>query len=370
MKLLVLVMSVLFLTPAHSQTCSITINQQKELLIVDPSVVDDPRATRGVWSFAHIMAVLNAHKHDLSDFTLHWLQEWTTKQTVNGFAVEPRPTVNNLINGWPKLPNGKLDMSRAPFRLLAIVNRVDLSSAPAGEGRFVYGLLDPQGRPLPFTVIFEFVLPVSQFNNPVPVIAWAKTWHQLGNIPFGESFNQALEKITGAFARPGTINQVRTNEIVFGPTWQMREFTLGLNGHLESSPTKQMPDEAFVDSPDLANWIRLNAETINAGAHVVPLRTIGGTGHAPRSWAPSLANDPNPAIRSARRNFSIQTCTGCHSSDTNTAFLHVEPRAAGPSKISNFLIADLNLRVEKMKQMLCFTPGEVARRLRMSTRVH
>src|SRR5690606_792741 len=113
----------------------------------------------------------------------------------------------------------RLDLSKAPFRLLAIVNRIDLRSdgggyggggviggpiraadapgamiapdamiAPApmpvhaGEGRFVFGVLDPQGRPLPFTVIFEYELPAS---DPREVLGWARSWHALGEVPFG-----------------------------------------------------------------------------------------------------------------------------------------------------------------------------------------
>src|SRR5262245_38575285 len=154
----------------------------RELLITDVSVVEDPARTynpctgagtpMGPWTFGKLMTEMAnqpATGIDPSDFTLHWLQQWSTDRVINGFTVTNRATgLNNvIINPWPKLANGKLDLSKAPFRLLAIVNRIDLrgstayGSGNAGEARMVFGLITcnpvpPQKEAEPFTVIFEY----------------------------------------------------------------------------------------------------------------------------------------------------------------------------------------------------------------------
>src|SRR6185503_10626403 len=100
-----------------------------------------------------------------------WLKTWDIDQTINGFVVPARPNIRTvLIEPW-KARDGQAGVSdeqwepnwrNAPFRLLAIVNRLDLKRDAggivqnAGEGRFVFcvtagaGVDSPE---LPFTVI-------------------------------------------------------------------------------------------------------------------------------------------------------------------------------------------------------------------------
>jgi hypothetical protein len=100
-------------------------------------------------------------------------------------AVPPKLAMQSLVlNPWPRTADGKLDLRRAPLRLLAIVNRIDsrnLAQGHAGEGRFVFGVIGPQGFPEQFTVIFEFRLPA---QTPQDVLDWASRWHALGAQPF------------------------------------------------------------------------------------------------------------------------------------------------------------------------------------------
>ena len=357
----------------QAQTCSVQINPDKELVITDLSVVNDHRATdpSGVWTFGRMMRSLSPQQVDPSDFTMNWLKQWSGDQTVNGFNVAARPTVSNIISSWPKNQKGKLDLTKSPFRLLAITNRVDIFNGPAGEGRFVFGALDASGSPLPFTVIFEFLLPPPQ--SGIPVIAWAKQWHALGALSFGDTYNAALEKLTNIYVGVSKISQVRTNEIALAAPWEMREFHLSVGGALENAGTKQMPDESFLTSSSLAGWIRRNADMINSNTHVVPAKILGGSGHSPVNWQPALANDPDQNVKNARHNFALQTCTGCHSTETQTAFLHVANRAANQaSTLSAFLKSDIVQRQGNMKSLLCLSPQKVLekRKAKRRTRVH
>ena len=63
----------------------------------------------------------------------------------------------------------------------------------AGEGRFVFGVLDNGGQPLPFTVILEYE---QIATSRAQLRGWAQQWHALGALAFGEPFNAALQQIT------------------------------------------------------------------------------------------------------------------------------------------------------------------------------
>src|SRR5262249_51208324 len=155
---------------------------------------------------------------------------------------------NLVLDPWPRTPDGEIDLDRAPLELLAIVNRIDLrdlDKGQAGEGRFVFGVLDPFGFPQSFTVIVEYQLPAATQQD---VLDWAASWHALSSHPFpSEEYNAALEALTlrfsGRNAAPGKPNgsalgQLRTNEIALEPRWQLREFTLGADGFLHESTIK------------------------------------------------------------------------------------------------------------------------------------
>src|SRR5262249_10474469 len=148
----------------------------------------------GPWTFGRLMQEMAnepATGTRPGDFVEHWLQEWTQDQTINTWNVLARATAQNFIDAWPRLPDGQLDLAQAPFRLLAIVNRIDLRSntahggGSAGEARFVFGFLDcdetlPGSFELPqSTVILEYGI---DKDNCFAVRDWARQWRALGTM--------------------------------------------------------------------------------------------------------------------------------------------------------------------------------------------
>ena len=272
----------------------------------------------------------------------------TKPSTASGYrrvtAIDPL-----VLNNFPRTADGKLDLHRAPLQLLAIVNRFDLNltEGSAGEGRFVFGVLGPGGFPLEFTFILEYILPAS---NEVEVQKWAEDWHALSNFTLGsEPYNAALQKLTERFAgrnsAPGRLNDnallhVRTNEIALSFEWELRQFELSsATGHLVPTPLPLTPDLAFNQSSALGRYINENSAAIIAETHVVPESFEG----APFQ-AGAVLNDidpwfaPDVVDNEARFHFSLNTCNGCHSSETNTAFLQIGPRSGGvPAPLSAFL---------------------------------
>ena len=130
----------------------------KELVVVDPSVVTSTLASNagvdgGALSFHRAMAGLAGPSADVPALTQAWLENWLVEQQVGSFVVAARPNggINTLLRDpgfWPRV-DGALDMTRAPFRLLAVANRIDLSAPgkPNGEARLVFGLVTPGGEP-------------------------------------------------------------------------------------------------------------------------------------------------------------------------------------------------------------------------------
>ena len=172
----------------------------KTLMITHNNVVQDPARTfspcqnngairglgnvNGVWSFKTLMSNMAGAKPP-QQFIHDWLNQWRTGAaggTVrhsDGVAVSfPVPARNALVNAisslqvapWNPGDSATLDINKLPFRLLAIVNRMDLAggsfygpSSP-GELRFVFGLVEKQGiacvaSQSELTVILEYTVP-------------------------------------------------------------------------------------------------------------------------------------------------------------------------------------------------------------------
>lgn len=363
--------------------------RNRELMITDLSVVNDPVRTTGTgaWTFGTLMTDM-ADGADASRFIVNWLKTWKTDQTVNGFVAPARPNIDTMViqpwkakDGVPNIADDQWrpNLANAPFRLLAIVNRMDLNQGSparvtsAGEGRFVFGVLDATGNPLPFTVIFEYELLAKSRER---LRGWAQDWHNLGTIPFGPQYNAALHAITDKFAARGlvdsgtpdrtplpnrpkpnrsAINQIRTNEIAlnFPGGWELREFNVQSDGFLHQVTVKQSPSNSFHNSADLTSFITLRAPELLDFSITLPERLDDGRNFlgaaslvAPPpgpgfAWiAPNLA----PNLAEARHKFAFITCNGCHHKETGTErFLHVAPRATNQeAALSNFLTGGTN----------------------------
>jgi hypothetical protein len=364
---------------------------EKELFVTDVSVVDDCLrttwgsclgsgtpplpATQGAWTFGTRIASLagTTNAAALSTFTLNWLHTWSTSQTINSDVVPARPNIQTLvINPWLAASGGTtLDMKKAPFRLLAIVSRLDLrenagysGGTSAGEGRFIYNVLDGSGNPTPFMVIFEYGLDAA---DCVAVQDWADQWHALGGHTFGPDYNAALQAVTDRFATIGAspskpngsaINQVRSDEIELvlpSPPWELREFKLAATstttGPLPLLPATvaQTPARSRQGTTAVSTYVNANAAAINANNYVVPLIWSGSPfrgGAAPNQQ--ELGWDgPTPICTSitdpnARFNFSLNTCSGCHGKEAKTtAFTQISTRLPGhASTLAPFLTGE------------------------------
>ena len=105
-----------------------TVKPRRELEIRDVSVVDDPIRTGpgGAWTFGKLMENMAPTPADAPAMVEAMLSSFLSQQTVNSFTLPPRSGVQQVLDSM-RGPDGKLDLSRQAFRLLAIVNRIDLN---------------------------------------------------------------------------------------------------------------------------------------------------------------------------------------------------------------------------------------------------
>jgi hypothetical protein len=349
----------------------------RSLVITDPRVVQDPQRTynactgvgnaNGKWTFGYMMTQLaNQSLTGISpqEFTRRWLAHWEVDQTINNWVVKKRPVFTANVTGkWLQKSAGvntigspgrsassvqRLDLTQAPFRLLAIVNRIDMAEdvlfAPGnvGEIHFVFGFVDLANNCATEegTVIFEFGV---NRNDCSELKTWAQQWLDLSNSSV--QYNQRLENLTDPIVRAGArpdrpnhsaLNRLRTNEALFGGVWDLREFVIFDNdsdhGHLRQVTVKQTPDESVRTTATVGEYINNNATQIRDRMAEVPLMfpaathflggaaTTGTSAGSTGSWSGGTISDME-----ARHLFSLGTCNGCHGGETETRFTHIRP---------------------------------------------
>lgn len=383
-----------FLLPKFRLKCapSVTVKKDHSLMITDKTVVEDKDRTfnpcnqvgnpDGAWAFPKVIKeMVGSTGVTPEDFLLQWLKSWTTLQTVNADSIAARIAINNLINNWQTMSGGTFNIKFAPFKLIAIVNRIDLRGSMGygitnpGEGRLVFTAIQCSGETLsifgsarrPLQVIFEYGLPHKTCND---LLAFAKEWVALSGMVLGSpAYNNALEKITNQFVLKNTsptkpngssLNQVRTNDFVLGSPWELREFNIDKTSHLLINVTtkqepqlrfnKQHPLQVPADVTTMAKYVNTNTAAIEANTYSVPeieggKHFLAGKAHTlnPTTYHWNGTTSAGPEFitsDSARFVFSLNTCSGCHGGEANTGnFMHVGPGGTTgvPAVLSRFL---------------------------------
>jgi hypothetical protein len=214
----------------------------------------------------------------------------------------------------------------------------------AGESRALFALVDgagddPSAAPLAMTVAFEFRNPISDGRDAT---YWAGRWHALGRFDAGSLayveallalYRDIVERTDDPVASGGSwLHQLRTNENVFGPTWDYREFTLK-DGQLTLWPTERPPDRSLNGTAPLAQFVLANRADILRSRYDLPANLTGGFARPDEPW--SL-----PGVDEAlRHEFARETCDGCHQSETASIdeSLHLSPFRSGRDRVSRYL---------------------------------
>lgn len=361
-----------------STDCDVAVDRFKELMIVEDAVVASPRASNaanGAWSFRHVIEELTPPGQSTTAFLTRWLDNWVHTTDINGYptdrVMESRVSTMNetVLCPWlHRRPENacdaacvsctarELDLASAPFRLVSIVNRMDLREkpdavTPAGEVRLAFVLTngradDPASNPLQLSAIFEYGLPVTAAFGPKE---WAARFHQLSSHaaydePYLADLADLTEKVVRRGSAPGNpggsaIAQVRTNDAQLNWIWQLREFRVDATGELRGTTTANTPAATLNGSPALRDFIAANADAVRKGTHLVPPSMLSGVAEVETSkWSVPEVDEP------LRRAFGAETCNGCHGGEHPTAdgFYHVSPFKSGKARLSPFLYDPAN----------------------------
>ena len=258
---------------------------ERTQMIRDPAVVLDPARTwdpctgagtkGGVWTFAHLMREMaQGSGASPEDFVLNWLSLWLNDFQSNGDTVPARRKMYdeviapwatasgtsssldfNVTTGrWEVALRKPLDLDLAPFRLLAIVNRIDLAGstdylsgrrtggaalhlradAPLPLGRRNGGDVQPQA--------LHHHLRIRRAGRGVPghhplgaaVGGVGDVPHLQGGLPVATPADDRERRPAWAGAGKGNrsaLNQLRTNEVALGLPWNC-----GSSGWRTSTP--------------------------------------------------------------------------------------------------------------------------------------
>lgn len=282
---------------------ALTVTANQALIITATSVtrnsarISDPCATGAVpgdenkvWTFGHMMKEEAANRNvSASTFVNSFMDAWTTTASINGQTV-PTSWGPKQRDSWKFFANGStaLPLHKAPFWLLAIVNRIDLrrhrgfGEPLGGELRFVFGFLGAtQNNPAcPTTAGEAEAAMIVEYSpnkaNENDVKDYASRWLALSTMSLGtetqrEAYRNALQALTEEVILNGKLLRIRTNELRHlstGKTWDLTE--------LEPSPStglfrrvtvKQSPTMALINgSQAMSDWIWANRGPLFANA--------------------------------------------------------------------------------------------------------
>lgn len=353
--------------PDSNQT---VIRRFQELEIVDESIMNDVRTkntNNGPWSFGKVMESLTPSEVLSEQFVLDWLREW------HALIRQSRPEqagklYAKLICPWLKAnPQNScnhdcthcaeehLNLDQAPFRLIAISNRMDLGSKAharfnSGEGRLVFAVTDGPAddslsENLATTIVVEFGL-----SNSLSPLEWARAWHALsGFSDFGNDYKQQLEGITNAFMLNSysgdNFLQLRINDRTFSDTNMFIEF--GWNDsrtRLKSRGLSNTPH--YQDLEELGVWVKTNQDEVLQDDYLLPSELLAGIvqlgDEIPQ--IDTVDAETNEALR-------LGSCQGCHAErlSSNEGF-HVSPFEVNLEKLSRFMHDPENTKADDLSR--------------------
>jgi hypothetical protein len=351
-------------TDLPSAAAATPIERDRELVITDDAVLGalSGNAADGPLSFRRAMEHL-AMQPATGDATLAWMSGWSQRLRDEGQAARADSLDAMITCPWLRRAPGNqcsascdacsakvLHLEDAPFRLIAVANRTDLSVMPdraadGGEGRLVFALTDGPAdsdgsSSLPLTVIVECAQRGSAKD-------WAGRWHALGSIP-DDAFPAGLAALVGAFVQAGNLAQIRTGDALTGPL-VLHEFHLE-SGQLVPSNVRNTPDYSSVSAADIRAFCADQADVIKNGLHVLPASWLAKASALDAEMPTYLATVPSHDA------LVHGTCAGCHH-DAERGF-QIDPLAKGVRKLSRFLVDpskdrdEIGRRVEWMQLTL------------------
>lgn len=438
--------------------------KHKSLFITELEVVENSDRTYnlvtgegnpiGAWTFGELMKNMagglsqnptNEEILKINLFLKEWIKSLYEVYELNGKASNHRDNsavANLLIDPWVEKAYGEqvevtgenweniwddIDtqtevesiLQNAPFKLTAIVNRLDLRGnsaysptlSNAGETRFIFSLIDPFTGETPIHENINFdnisfldwegMNVILEYGNPetdkCDIKQKALDWIALSDYDWNnqtefDDYLTALQlltdDVTAVNANPSkpngsAINQVRTNEKLFAyilpksnwvmANWELRQFEIEeSSGLLKLTPVTNVPfsdenytrngidlnqeeyETTYSGASNIRNWIYgvgdLSSQQVRIaiGNHNLPTHLTQPTAEIEDElmhyyridfWSDDFSDgiydndnytgDESHLQKEIRKQLSLNTCMGCHTSETKTPFMMIRPRGYG-----------------------------------------
>ena len=205
---------------------------------------------------------------------------------------------------------------------------------------------------------------------------WAQIWNEIAATEDDrirlqrvlDAVQKALSPRQSIAGWEPAIAQVRTNDFLMVAEWEMREFTWSADvAGFRARPVARTPMFTFNSDrrQELQEWIVQNRDEVLSGNFALPDEYLGFVAPVPHDnfkWFKGAENrnHDQPGTQELlideplRHAFAKTTCNGCHSGETDTRFLHIEPRwPLMPALVSNFMLAELPRRRADLERLLC-----------------
>lgn len=371
---------------------SCAVDSEKELIITSNKVVDNEAAKTGKLSFGYVMTQLAGSKEKGGLLAKSLFDNWSTRTVsftvpnTNSNAPD-RVRVDSFLNAWKDLDESDKsieewipNLDNAPFRLLAITNRIDLKDTinnSSGEGRFTYCIkpeLFPNDPSAFFNIIFEYNLPGRTSND---CGRWVNKWHSLSDTTLTNTeYINTLTSVTDSFLLMNDLNQLRTNDFIFEKIWELREFkhnkdTNSFDPHFLS----KTPDIRFDASIALSQEVIQLETELRSNLNYEFSDSLKAASAVPRTAPANARNRPGFTwtIPETSSNLefmaSLNSCNGCHMGHGDNAglsFMHIRPRLESENvRISRRLnITDRNFRIANMNRLLGIDSSVAIQQLR------
>ena len=318
-------------------SCDALIDKPRSLFITDRLVVENPARTfnvadgsgnpEGAWAFSTLVknmtgiatspvaAIEHSRNEAAKAILKSWIKTLMVNQTIGGqFARRRSDVLDRLLVPWlqkaaPSTPpfnklawegiwdgiDAEAILHWAPFKLTAIVNRLDLRGnsaylngvSNAGETRFIFTYVGYDGNvvtqpnqsadPADFldwkglNIILEYG---NVQTTSCDLVTFAQSWaelsnYELGSSPYLEKLELITNTVTSANAAPSRVNgsalnRMRTNEKIF--------FNPNIDHPAGSSTPEGVIDPGYYPRSSNGGWFDADWEfrqfELNASSHV------------------------------------------------------------------------------------------------------
>jgi len=270
-------------------------------------------------------------------------------------------------------------VDRFPAQLLAIVNRMDLAQPDAQKCQQETGAGDMRGAEIRFEyamiprdlgkdnlrLIVEFVLPcLSSTGGGFTDLA--KDWIGLADSKLSMddgTYQNALDALLRKWLARVQKTRLRIAGGGLGP-WDVREYSFEASGLVRQNLEREVNflfGKCVDASSTFGQWARLNASHINDSQYDLPaeVQALMATIDPDEPHVLTLGADPKQPFHdldAVRQSLSINTCRGCHSSETKPAGgVHINQRVRGSaSDLSGFLSGTTNCAISKDSNLISY----------------